>query len=593
MPGICGAVAVSHPHGVVPQGVYQAMVGTLLHRSEYLQSHYANDRGRVRIAAVGHGDLIGAPQAIDGAIVVSYGRLHTQPGNQDGTGNTGASALTPAGNFSLARYDPLTGTLSLRVDRYASEPIFYAYVNGVLYFAPEVKALFAAQPTREIDYGALASFLGSGHFLGNQTLLSNVRKLSGGHELVVNGNGIKAHPYWRFEPGMDHRGESQDLLSKQLGHLVEDSMRRLFHRRADELIFLSGGLDSRAILAGALKTPPEGTPIRTVSWGAASGIPGSDQYVAASIAGRYGLQHRFMSRGPESYGENVRQTLYLIDGQCDVPCMHPGEFQLLASLEAMGVRKVFRGDEAFGWHSRVYSHLGAMSQVGIRRFSSLPHLHSVLLPQTYNRCRHAGDEAFDSLLRDCKQIEPNDAKDMLYFAHRLQNYLGPAAYYKRILFKQIDPLLCDEILDFMRLVPRSMRFEKAILYGALHHLNPQLARIPYATHSGLESWADETAGPGPVRAYLETQVNDAASEIWTIFDRTALSAQINGLNAAGMSPASGLLDRARKGSKNLMTAISPKATAELVARRAQSYLPGNVLIMRFIVLKYWLDELLP
>jgi hypothetical protein len=576
---------------IAQQEVYDAMIGALMHRSDYEHAHYADDTERVRIGAVGHQDLIGAPQAFDGAFVVSYGRSFNRPIGADC--GTAPSQFSQTGSVSFARYDPLEHSLTVGVDRYASEPIFYTYADGVLYFAPETKALLAAHPSKEIDYAALASFIGSGHFLGDQTLLSNVRKLQGGQELIVTPGGIDKRSYWTFEPGIDHGSESEDMLAGELGRLLEASMRRLFRRREDELIFLSGGLDSRAILAGALKAIPDGIPIRTVSWGASSGIAGSDQQIAASIASQYGLQHRFISRGSHSYGENVQETLRLIDGQCDVPCMHPDEFRILTSLEAMGVRKVFRGDEAFGWHSRVYSHLGAMSQVGIRRFSSLPLVPDLLLPKAYRRCRDDGDEVFDAIIANCKYREPNDAKDILYFSHRLQNYLGPAAYYKRILFQQLDPLLCDEILDFMRLVPRSLRFDKAILYSALHHLHPQLAQIPYAKHSGLESWAEQMASQGPVRDFLEMQLGDESSGIWTIFDRSALTAQLNRLTtSAKVVHAGKLLLRARRQSKKLMNAVLPRNTAELVARRAQAFLPANVLFMRFIVLKHWFDDLI-
>jgi hypothetical protein len=573
---------------------YQSMLAMLKHRSDYDVSEYSDELGRVIIGVIGHHDLIGAPQRFGATVVASYGQLRTRPEDVQRTDPLVRSRFEPTGNFSVAQYAPSDGTLSLKVDRYASEPIFYATVEGVLYFAPEVKALLTVpRLDRQIDFAALASFLGSGHFLGDQTLLSNVRKLPGGQELYINSDGLRRSSYWRFEPGKNYGHESCNSLSHDLGKLIEESMGRLFQRREDELIFLSGGLDSRTILAAALKAAPSGTPIRTVSWGAESSIAGSDQQIAASIAARYGLEHHFMRRRTERYGDNVWQTLHIIDGQCDVPCMHPGEYEILASFEHMGVRKVFRGDEAFGWRARVYSHLGGLSHVGIKRFSSLPLLRKVLLSKCYERCCDAGDAAFDALLHDCQQWEPNDAKDRLYFSHRLQNYLGPASYYKRILFKQLDPLLCDEILDFMSLVPRSMRFEKAILYSALHRINPQLAQFPYATHSGLESWAQEMATPGTVRTFLDMQVHDEGSEIWSIFDRNAVSEQLAGFKRSPRTPLTvALMQSAKQTSKRLMNVISPKSTAELIARRAQTYLPANVLLMRFVVLKFWFDELL-
>lgn len=593
MPGLCGIASV-RPDGLgVRTEVYRAMLATLKHRPDYDVSEYS-DNGKIILGVIGHKELIGRPRQSGRTLLAYYGQ-HIAPVRTDELNDRNPAAeLKPTGNFSLVKYTASSETLTLLVDRYASEPIFYSQIDGVLYFAPEIKALLAVpQLEREIDYEALACFLGSGHFLGDQTLLANVRKLPGGHELRVAPNGIRISSYWRFEPGQRHGQEDRDFLSHTLAELIESSMTRRFHRRDDELIFLSGGLDSRAILAGALTTTPSSMPIQTVSWGVEINTEGTDQNIAASIADYFGLRHRFMPRRTEAYGDNVEETLHLIDAQCDVPCMHASEYQLLASLEQEGIRTVFRGDQVFGRRAKVYSHLGALSNVGIRRFSSLPHLSNLLLPEVYEICRSAGDHAFDALYRDCQELEPNDAKDMLFFSHRLQNYLGPASYYKRVLFRQVDPLLCDEILDFMSFVPRNLRCDKVVLHAALKKMNPDLARIPFATVAGLEKWAQELAITGPVRKYVETQVEDSISPVWDIFDQKATGALLEEAKKSPRAhPPVAIWHGTRERVKRALYGALPKSAAELHARRAQAYLPIDVLLMRFIALKHSLDVLL-
>jgi asparagine synthetase B (glutamine-hydrolysing) len=591
MPGLFGILALDRSDRRQRADEYRAMLAALSHRSNYVVSEYSDELGSVFIGVIGHSYLIGPPKTSGANVVASYGLLAAQ--SEEDSSDYSSLRFQPSGNFSFARYTSSTGTLTLTVDRYASEPLFYLRTQGALYFAPEVKALLVLPGMgKEIDYSALASFLGSGHFLGDQTLVTAVRKLPGGQQLLVNSRGVQRTTYWSFKPGQKPEG-TETTLSQTLAHLIEVSMQGRFRRNEDEVIFLSGGLDSRAILAGALKTRPTTKPIRTVSWGAESSIPGSDQQIAALLADHYELDHRFMRRDTDLYGRNVQETLHLIDGQCDVPCMHPGEYRILLALEQMGIRKVFRGDEAFGWRTKVFSHLGGLSHVGIRRFSSLPLLRGLLLPRVYETCRDAGDAAFDALLREYQAYEPNDAKDILYFSHRLQNYLGPASYYKRILFSQRDPLLSDDILDLMSAVPRTMRADKAILYSALRWMNPELARFPYAANSGLEHWLQQMATPGPVNAFFDMQVTDRESEIWSIFDRTAVSELWKKTTDSSRSPrAAPLLRRAKLSSTRLMTVALPKTAAELVARRAQAYLPADVVLMRFVVLKYWFDNLL-
>ncbi len=59
--------------------------------------------------------------------------------------------------------------------------------SGVVYFAPEVKALLAAPGIcKDLDPAALGIFLGAGHLLSTQTLFTAVRRLSAGQRLILD-----------------------------------------------------------------------------------------------------------------------------------------------------------------------------------------------------------------------------------------------------------------------------------------------------------------------------------------------------------------------------------------------------------------------
>jgi hypothetical protein len=89
------------------------------------------------------------------------------------------------GFYSLVHWEPSAGECLIAVDRRASIPVFFAEVDGILLFAPEVKALLAwPRLQRALDTRALATLLTCGHLMADQTLLRDVRRLRGGEAPV-------------------------------------------------------------------------------------------------------------------------------------------------------------------------------------------------------------------------------------------------------------------------------------------------------------------------------------------------------------------------------------------------------------------------
>jgi hypothetical protein len=67
----------------------------------------------------------------------------------------------------------------------------------------------------------------------------------------------------------------------------------------------------------------------------------------------------------------------------------------------------------------------------------------------YRECAFALEESVADILDGRRAMDPNDAKDYLYFNHRLQRYLGSSAYFKQVVLAHRNPLLDSEILDFI------------------------------------------------------------------------------------------------------------------------------------------------
>lgn len=503
------------------------------------------------------------------------------------------------GFYSLVMYDEKLRTTIIAVDRRASEPIFYLQEKGMIYFAPEVKALLPlSSHSVELNAEAVPMFFSCGHLLGEQTLASSVRRLPGGSYLKIEDEKISQGSYWSFLPGSQSQTTSEDVLKEELKELIKQSVIKNMGNPQKTAIFLSGGVDSRGILAGALAaTEWQRHDLRTVSWGLDEGISGSDPNIARAISIRFNITHEFFPRLTAHYSDHFQETNYIVDGLSDIAAFHPYELTIMRKIRESGYERVLRGDEIFGWHGRVYTYDQAETEVALRPLGVLPLYAEIIAPKFYSLWCSASDAAMARVRSSIQGMEPNDAKDHLYFTHRLQGYLHTSAYYKQLYFDHRNVLLVDSILDFLARVPSQYRLDKGLFRQAVHGLNPMLSAIPIANRTGYENWGNELVSSSSLREYTQNQLNDTQSGIWEYFNRAAVVKLFNSLALTSPSKAlreegtmEFLKDRIRRGRNKALFTFLPRYATELRASRSRRALLPHVVILRLLVFKNWHDR---
>ncbi|UVT19551.1 MAG: hypothetical protein H8K03_17435 [Nitrospira sp.] len=504
-----------------------------------------------------------------------------------------------SGFYSLVMYSKERETVIIAVDRRASEPIFYLQKKDLIFFAPEVKALLSASShSIELSTEAVPMFLSCGHLLGEQTLVSSVRRLSGGAYLRIQNGKLSQGSYWSFLPGSQSQNATEDSLKEELKDLLKQSVTKNIGDACTTAILLSGGVDSRGILASALAVM-EGHEhdLHTVSWGLDETVTGSDPNIARTISDKFNLHHTFFPRLTAQYKDFFEETNYIVDGLSDIAAFHPYELTIMKKISECGYDRVLRGDEIFGWHERVYTYSQAETEVGLRSLGMLPFYSEVIQPKFYSLWSAASDAIMVDIRSSIQGMEPNDAKDHLYFTHRLQGYLHTSAYYKQVYLDHRNVLLEDSILEFLARVPPQYRIDKGLFRKAVYELNPLLSGIPIANRTGYENWANELVSSSSLREYTQTQLNDTKSGIWEYFNRPAMVKLFNSLSLATPSLASqeeGSLEFVKNWiggkTKEALFAFAPRHTTELRAKRLQSALLPYHVILRFLVFKNWHDR---
>jgi asparagine synthase (glutamine-hydrolysing) len=155
------------------------------------------------------------------------------------------------GMFAIAVWDCKTQELFLFRDRVGIKPIYYAQVGPHLYFCSEIKGLLQVRDIgRDLHPVAISAYLNLQYVPSPLTLFKSIRKLPPGHWLRWKAGRVELQQFWDAVPRRRIFGTNTEL-SDRLYAVLEGSVRRQLVSDVPVGLFLSGGLDSSAILACA------------------------------------------------------------------------------------------------------------------------------------------------------------------------------------------------------------------------------------------------------------------------------------------------------------------------------------------------------
>jgi len=162
------------------------------------------------------------------------------------------------GMFAFALWDNTSRRLFCARDRFGEKPFYYVARPGCFLFASEICALHAhAQGGDELDPAGVQKYFAYGYVPAPRTIYRDTRKLQPGGALVFDAatQRIREFHYWRFAitAGDEAPAHRIPALGEELRHLLDQAVRRRLEADVPLGVFLSGGLDSTAMLALAAK----------------------------------------------------------------------------------------------------------------------------------------------------------------------------------------------------------------------------------------------------------------------------------------------------------------------------------------------------
>jgi len=189
------------------------------------------------------------------------------------------------GMFAFALWDRRRQRLLLARDRLGKKPLYYWRRGGRLLFASEIKALLHAEDvSREVDLAALRHYLAFGYTPRARSIFAGIVKLPPGHTAVAAGGDLVVARYWALPAG----GASPPLDTGEAVAVARGALRDAVRVRLESDVplgvFLSGGIDSSAIVA-CMREVTSG-PIATFSVGFGAAAPSFDERAAARLVAR-------------------------------------------------------------------------------------------------------------------------------------------------------------------------------------------------------------------------------------------------------------------------------------------------------------------
>ena len=162
------------------------------------------------------------------------------------------------GIFALGIVDLEKREMVVARDAAGIKPVYIADGPFGFAFASEIKALLAVAPIeRTIDADAVRQYLTFLWSPGERTMLRGVKKLDPGRALLVRDGSVARS--WQFAtlPAYDPRRDwTVETCSNALATSLDEAVERQMISDAPVGAFLSGGVDSTAIVAAAKRTAP-------------------------------------------------------------------------------------------------------------------------------------------------------------------------------------------------------------------------------------------------------------------------------------------------------------------------------------------------
>ena len=175
------------------------------------------------------------------------------------------------GMFAFALWDANARRLLIARDRFGEKPLYWGVFENTLLFASEPKVLLAHPSVRtSLNLQALRAYLSFDYVPAPLTIYEGINKLPAAHLLTLENGKVQTREYWRLSYKTKEPPPDEVQAAEQLRDLLADSVRMRLVSDVPLGVLLSGGVDSSAVAALAVRSSSDAVKTFSISFAESS-----------------------------------------------------------------------------------------------------------------------------------------------------------------------------------------------------------------------------------------------------------------------------------------------------------------------------------
>lgn len=354
------------------------------------------------------------------------------------------------GYFCAALYDTRQKTLKLISDRYGMRMLYWYCKDGIFAWSSEVKGILELDGiNKTIDATSPQCFMDLGYLMGEHTWFEHIKLINPATivEFDIANQKLDQYHYWEWS-----QITPSDLTFEQavdeLGERFVKAVKRRFDPNERIGVSLSGGLDSRAILAAVDHLYPDYD-----GYSYTFGKPGCDDIkIAEEVVAQANWKHDKFYFTDENWFAPRLEKIWNTDGMMDMMHMHGSEFLEEISQNIDVNLNGYAGDVVMGGgflakiplDTRV---LEENAKVFYKQYSALS------IP--------------DSDFYDIKHVEPN------IYMNRVRRFTNMGTVNSLVKINQRKPFFDNDIIELVFSLPDEYRLKNKIYSSMLRKYFPK------------------------------------------------------------------------------------------------------------------------
>lgn len=411
-------------------------------------------------------------------------------------------------NFNFDLIGSLNGEFSLIIieskcvkiitDRYNSIPIYYNLVGDNLFISDKLNSLFHETDGRKLNEEVFFEFLYFQKIHGSGTVLKNVYKSSSASILKIDGNDISNKKYWI--PTFDRTNKNtlnknSEILAEHLYNSVQIKANNI-SKKQNLGIFLSGGLDTRCVLAACRNSEIQALTL---------GFSENGEYKTARLLteGNKKIDHKFIKLDKDHFSNNFHQIIdfsscsYVFDHSLFYGINYKSKYRN-RFLNGYGLDFMFQGMYIPRLHFKILGKPTYVSKIrdnnpdnALDYIENISYKYKNVNPFDYvrkDKVKHLKDFIYSGIKDVEKNYKDSNVSSLtdFYDLMIINDISSHYSYSNVISMKRIGEIRTiafeNSLFDFFLKTPTKHRLNARILKHALKYMNLEFANIKSANH---------------------------------------------------------------------------------------------------------------